>query len=148
MNIRQAHPGDADIVARFNVALAKESEQVDLEPGRVKAGVAALLRDPAKGLYFVAEEAGAVVGQLLITHEWSDWRNGDIWWLQSVYVRPDFRRRGVFQALFDHVLQKAAQEADVCGLRLYVDTRNTPARKVYERMGLKETHYHVLERLI
>jgi GNAT superfamily N-acetyltransferase len=148
MNIRQAHAGDADIVAQFNVALAKESEQLDLEPGRVKAGVAALLRDPAKGLYFVAEEAGAVVGQLLITHEWSDWRNGDFWWLQSVYVRPDFRRRGVFQALFDHVLKRAAQQADVCGLRLYVDTRNAPARKVYERLGLKETHYHVLEHLI
>jgi GNAT superfamily N-acetyltransferase len=148
MNIRQAIAADADILAQFNIALARESEQLDLEPARVKAGVAALLRDPAKGLYFVAEDAGAVVGQLLITHEWSDWRNGDFWWLQSVYVRPDFRRRGVFQALFDHVLQKAARQGDVCGLRLYVDRRNAPARKAYERLGLKETHYHVLERLI
>jgi GNAT superfamily N-acetyltransferase len=146
MNIRQANAADTDIVAQFNIALAKESEQLDLEPARVKAGVAALLRDPAKGLYFVAEHAGAVVGQLLITHEWSDWRNGDFWWLQSVYVRPDFRRRGVFQALFDHVLQKATRQGDVCGFRLYVDARNAPARKVYQRLGLNETHYHVLER--
>jgi GNAT superfamily N-acetyltransferase len=148
MNIRQANAGDAEIVAQFNIALAKESEDVDLDPARVKAGVAALLRDPAKGLYFVAQEAGAVIGQLLITHEWSDWRNGDFWWLQSVYVRPDFRRRGVFQALFDHVLENAARQEDVCGLRLYVDARNSPARKVYQRLGLNETHYHVLERLL
>jgi GNAT superfamily N-acetyltransferase len=148
MNIRQAIAADADILAQFNIALAKESEHLDLEPARVKAGVAALLRDPAKGLYFVAEDAGAVVGQLLITHEWSDWRNGDFWWLQSVYVRPDFRRRGVFRALFEHILAKAARQGDVCGLRLYMETGNARARKVYERLGLKETHYHILERLI
>jgi GNAT superfamily N-acetyltransferase len=103
-------PGDADILARFNVELAKESENLALDPARVKAGVEALLRDPAKGTYFVAEAGGAVVGQLLITHEWSDWRNGDFWWLQSVYVRSDFRRRGVFQALFDHVLASAKRQ--------------------------------------
>jgi GNAT superfamily N-acetyltransferase len=130
------------------VDLANESENLVLDPARVKAGVEALLRDPAKGTYFVAEAGGAVVGQLLITHEWSDWRNGDFWWLQSVYVRSDFRRRGVFQALFDHVLAGAKRQGDVAGIRLYVENHNDPALKAYHRLGLEETHYRVLERLV
>jgi ribosomal protein S18 acetylase RimI-like enzyme len=139
---------DGDVLARFNVELARESEQLVLDSARVRAGVEALLRDPAKGAYFVAEAGGAVVGQLLITHEWSDWRNGDFWWLQSVYVRADFRRRGVFQALFDHVLASAQRHGNVAGLRLYVEKKNDPALKAYHRLGLKETHYHILERLL
>jgi len=137
-----------DVLAHFNVELAKESENLLLDPARVKAGVGALLCDPAKGTYFVAEAGGAVVGQLLITHEWSDWRNGDFWWLQSVYVRSDFRRRGVFQALFDHVLASAKRQGDVAGIRLYVEKHNDPALKTYHRLGLEETHYLVLERLV
>jgi ribosomal protein S18 acetylase RimI-like enzyme len=148
LTIRQAILKDADILARFNVELAKESENLVLDAAVVKAGVEALLRDPAKGTYFVAEAGGAVVGQLLITHEWSDWRNGDFWWLQSVYVRSDFRRRGVFQALFDHVLASAKRQGDVAGIRLYVEKHNDPALKTYRRLGLKETHYHVMERLV
>jgi ribosomal protein S18 acetylase RimI-like enzyme len=130
------------------VELAKESENLVLDPPRVKAGVEALLRDPAKGTYFVAESGGEIIGQLMITHEWSDWRNGDFWWLQSVYVRADFRRRGVFQALFDCVLASAKRQGDVAGLRLYVEKNNDPALKAYKRLGLKDTHYHVLERLV
>jgi ribosomal protein S18 acetylase RimI-like enzyme len=130
------------------VELARESENLALEPARVRAGVEALLRDPAKGTYFVAEAGGEVVGQLLITHEWSDWRNGDFWWLQSVYVRPDSRRRGVFQALFAHVLAKAKERTDVAGVRLYVEQSNAPALKTYERLGFEETHYRVMERLV
>ena len=141
-------PADADVVAQFNVELARESENLILDPARVQAGVEALLRDPAKGTYFVAEADGAVLGQLLITHEWSDWRNGDFWWLQSVYVRPDARRRGVFQALFDHVLASAKRQGGVAGLRLYVEQNNDPALKTYRRLGLQETHYHVMERLV
>ena len=139
---------DADVVAQFNVELARESENLLLEPARVKAGVEALLRDPAKGTYFVAEADGEVIGQLLITHEWSDWRNGDFWWLQSVYVRPDARRRGVFQVLFDYVLASAKRQGDVAGFRLYVEKHNDPALKTYHRLGLKETHYQVMERLV
>jgi ribosomal protein S18 acetylase RimI-like enzyme len=139
---------DADIVAQFNVELARETENLVLEPARVQAGVQALLQDPAKGTYFVAEAGGAVVGQLLITHEWSDWRNGDLWWLQSVYVRPDARRRGVFQALFDHVLDSAQRHGNVAGLRLYVEQHNHPALKTYQRLGLQVTHYQVMERLL
>jgi len=148
LSIRQAVPEDAAVLAQFNVELARESENLALDPAWVKAGVAALLRDPSKGTYFVAESEGAVVGQLLITHEWSDWRNGDFWWLQSVYVRPDFRRRGVFQALFDHVLAGARRQGDVAGIRLYVEKNNHPALKTYHRLGLTETHYHVMERLL
>jgi ribosomal protein S18 acetylase RimI-like enzyme len=137
-----------DVLAQFNVELAKESENLVLDPARVKAGVKALLRDPTKGTYYVAESGGAVVGQLLITHEWSDWRNGDFWWLQSVYVRSDFRRRGVFQSLFDYVLTSAKRQGDVAGIRLYVEKHNDTALEVYDRLGLKETHYHVRERLL
>ncbi len=139
---------DADILARFNIELARESENLILHPATVKAGVEALLRDPGKGTYFVAESGGEVIGQLMITHEWSDWRNGDFWWLQSVYVRSDFRRRGVFLALFDHILAAAKRRGDVVGIRLYVEKNNDQALKAYERLQLKETHYHVRERLV
>jgi ribosomal protein S18 acetylase RimI-like enzyme len=148
LNIRQAVPQDAEVLAQFNVQLANESESLVLDPARVRAGVEALLRDPAKGTYYVAELGGVVVGQVLITHEWSDWRNGDFWWLQSVYVRSDCRRRGIFQALFDHVLARAQRAGDVAGIRLYVEKNNDPALKTYARLGLLETHYHVLERLV
>ncbi len=141
-------PGDADILAQFNVALAKESENLVLDAARVKEGVAALLRDPGKGTYFVAEVGGSVIGQLLITHEWSDWHNGDYWWLQSVYVRSDCRRRGVFQALFEHVMARAQGRTDVAGIRLYVEKNNDPALKTYDRLGMKETHYRILEWLV
>jgi GNAT superfamily N-acetyltransferase len=133
-------------MAAFNVALAWESESLKLEPDRVRAGVEALLRDPAKGTYFVAVIGTEVVGQLLITHEWSDWRNGDFWWLQSVYVRPDFRRKGVFKALFDCVQGKAAEAGNVCGLRLYMEEANKRARETYRRLGMIETHYHIFEK--
>ncbi|HUD47938.1 MAG TPA: GNAT family N-acetyltransferase [Candidatus Baltobacteraceae bacterium] len=138
---------DLAVMAQFNIALASESESLELEPARVRAGVEALLRDPAKGTYFVAASGAEVVGQLLITHEWSDWRNGDFWWLQSVYVRPDFRRRGVFKALFDFVQAKASGAPDVCGLRLYMEENNSRAREAYGSLGMSETHYRVFERL-
>jgi len=137
-----------DILARFNIELARESENLILEPATVKAGVDAVLRDPAKGAYFVAEAGAEIVGQLMITHEWSDWRNGDFWWLQSVFVRSDFRRRGVFLALFDFILAKAKQKGNVAGIRLYVEKNNDRALKAYARLQLKETHYHVRERLV
>lgn len=138
---------DLEVIAQFNIALARESESLDLEPDRVRAGVEALLRDPARGTYFVAVSGNNLVGQLLITHEWSDWRNGDFWWLQSVYVRPDFRRRGVFKSLFAFVQSEADRAENVCGLRLYMEEGNDRAREAYGRLGMTETHYHVFERL-
>jgi GNAT superfamily N-acetyltransferase len=148
LSIRQAILDDLDIIADFNVALARETENLELDSARVRAGVEALLRDPAKGSYFVAMSGRQVVGQLLITHEWSDWRNGDFWWLQSVYVRPDFRRRGVFKALFEFARAEALRAGDVCGFRLYMEINNDRARATYRSMGMKETHYNVFERLL
>ncbi len=148
MNIRKAIFADAPVLARFNIELARESENLALVPATVRAGVEALLRDPAKGTYFVAEESGEVIGQLLITHEWSDWRNGDFWWLQSVFVRADFRRRGVFQALFEFVTTAARSQGDVTGVRLYVEKHNDGAIKTYHKLGFIQTHYDVLEKLL
>jgi GNAT superfamily N-acetyltransferase len=145
MNIRQATPADARVIADFNIRLALESEQISLDPACVSAGVASLLADPAKGIYYLAEIDGAVAGQLMITYEWSDWRNGNIWWLQSVYVREDARGQGVFRALFEHLQRLAVASKGVCCLRLYMHSENTRARRSYERMGMKPTHYEVFE---
>ena len=145
IQIRRAGPADAPIVCDFNLRLAWETEELRLDQARVLAGVSALLADPAKGIYFVAEVDGAIAGQLMITYEWSDWRNGMIWWLQSVYVRQEFRRAGVFRALFDHVAALAESRGDIRGLRLYMHADNTRARQAYERLGMKPTQYEVFE---
>jgi GNAT superfamily N-acetyltransferase len=143
--IRRAGPADAPVIADYNQRLARETEGKTLPADVLAAGVAAVLADPAKGTYFVAEEDGAVVGQLMITTEWSDWRNGWIWWIQSVYVRHEARRRGVFRALFQHVLDAARARPDVVGLRLYVEHANDPAQQTYLRLGMKRTGYLMLE---
>ncbi len=143
--IREAAPQDCETIARFNVLLARESESLALDPSVVCQGVQALLGDRRKGIYFVAGAVGAVIGQVLITYEWSDWRNGNIWWLQSVYVQKDFRRRGIFKALFTHVLEQARRQTEVCGVRLYMDTHNDAARQAYRRLGMKQTNYVVFE---
>ncbi len=116
-----------------------------LDPARVRAGVVALLSDAAKGRYFVAEVDGAVAGQVMVTYEWSDWRDGNIWWLQSVYVKRECRGQGVFRTLFRHVRNLAEADGDVCGLRLYVHAENSTARLTYERAGMKLTPYQVYE---
>jgi GNAT superfamily N-acetyltransferase len=147
MNIRKAVGGDAAVITDFNIRLAQESEGLHLDLGTVTQGVAALLKDPSKGTYFVAEtpEAG-LVGQLMITYEWSDWRNGNIWWIQSVYVRPEFRGGGVFKALFDHVERLARESGEVCSLRLYMERDNDKARRAYAKMGMHEGGYVVFEK--
>ena len=133
------------MIAEFNLRLAEETEELHLDPGCVDKGVAAILSDPAKGLYFVAQTRGEVVGQVMITYEWSDWRNGNLWWLQSVYVRKDFRRKGVFRALFKHLQDLALKSGGVCGLRLYMHSENARARNSYEQLGMKRTKYEVME---
>lgn len=145
MRIREAQPDDAAVIAEYNIRLARETEGRELPAATLLAGVRALLEDPSKGLYFVAEEAGQVVGQVMITFEWSDWRNGMFWWLQSVYVREESRGQGVFRALFEHVRQLAGQQAGVCGLRLYVERENERAKAVYERQGMTNAGYEVFE---
>ncbi len=136
---------DAPFIADGNLRLALETERRQLDPATVESGVKALLSDPAKGNYFVAEADGQVVGQLLITREWSDWRNGDFWWLQSVYVLEPFRGGGVFRALFEHVNTLARLRKDVCGLRLYVEANNARAQAAYRRLGLNRTDYAMFE---
>ena len=129
LSIRKAKPADASTIVDFNRRMALETEQKVLEPEIVAAGVAAALADPHKAVYFVAEEDQHIVGQLSITLEWSDWRNGWLWWMQSVYVRPEARRRGVFRALFEHVEGLARGDPGVVGLRLYGEEGNRAARK-------------------
>lgn len=145
IRIREAALADVPVIADFNVRLAEESEGLRLDEARVQAGVAALLKDRAKGIYHVAEVEGAVAGQVLITYEWSDWRNGNIWWIQSVYVKPEFRRAGVFRSLFNHLQHLARARAEVCSLRLYVHSGNTRASQSYERLGMTRTHYEIFE---
>lgn len=145
MKIRKARVADAAIIAAFNRNLAWETEKLWLNSAIVGRGVRALLKDAAKGTYFVAERGGVIVGQLLITYEWSDWRNGHFWWIQSVYVAAESRQGGVLRALFSHVEKLARSRRDVCGLRLYVEKDNHRAHTTYERLGMKHTHYEIYE---
>ena len=147
LSLRRAAPADGPVVAEFNRRLARESEGKALDPAVLAAGVAAVLADARKGLYFLAEQDQTVLGQIMVTFEWSDWRNGWIWWIQSVYVRPEARRQGVFRALFRHVHQMARQDPGVIGLRLYVERDNHAAQEVYQRLGLGRTSYLVMERV-
>ena len=145
IHIRQATLVDSATITDFNSRMAWETEQRRLDPERVGKGVTALLNDSTKGTYFVAETDGRIIGQLLITFEWSDWRNGTFWWIQSVYVAADSRGRGVFRALYQHVEKLAKQRQDVCGLRLYVEGGNDGAQGTYTRLGMKRTTYGIFE---
>ncbi|MCS7022126.1 MAG: GNAT family N-acetyltransferase [Gemmataceae bacterium] len=144
--IRPAQESDLATLVEFNRALAWETERKVLDPTVVTAGVTALLRDSQRGFYTVADWQGQVVGQLLITYEWSDWRNGWFWWLQSVYVHPEYRRRGIFRALLQAIEQLAYHRGDVVGLRLYVEQSNTAAQAAYATLGLQPTTYGILEK--
>src|SRR5262249_19586039 len=138
LNIRRATAADLEQVIEFNRLLALESEGKELDLEKLRPGVAAALADGHKGLYFLAELDAKALGQMGVTYEWSDWRNGWFWWIQSVYVRPEFRRRGVFRAIFEHIVQ-AAKKAGVVGLRLYVERDNTIAHHTYQKMGYEWT---------
>jgi GNAT superfamily N-acetyltransferase len=146
VHVRPATPRDADAIAAMNLRLAQESEGHALDPATVARGVAAALNDPARALYFVAESDGRVAGQTLVTFEWSDWRNGFLWWLGSVYVAPELRGRGVFRALHARVEQEA-RAAGAVGLRLYVWNENERARATYARLGWADANYRLLERM-
>jgi GNAT superfamily N-acetyltransferase len=144
--LRRATLADAAVIVEYNRRLAEETEGKQLDPDVLAAGVAAGLADPEKALYFLAEEDGAILGQMMITREWSDWRNGWMWWIQSVYVRADARRRGVFRTLYQHVADLARSRPDVIGLRLYVEQENHAAQQTYHRLGMDRTGYLVFER--
>jgi ribosomal protein S18 acetylase RimI-like enzyme len=142
---RDAVPADASAIIEFQIAMARETEDLDLERETLTRGVDAVFANPALGRYFVAESDGTVVGSLMITYEWSDWRNGNVWWIQSVYVPPAHRRRGIYAGLYQHVRAMVEAEPAIRGIRLYVDNRNKPAQEVYARLGMEGEHYRVFE---
>lgn len=143
--IRTARITDAPFLAQNNYSLAEETEGIHLDRGRLRHGVQAILADPGKGKYYVVEAEGKIVAQMLITYEWSDWRDGVFWWIQSVFVVPEFRRKGVFRELYQHVLEAARAEDDVCGLRLYVERENEHAKKTYDALGMGQAAYDMYE---
>ncbi|WP_438015279.1 GNAT family N-acetyltransferase [Sorangium sp. So ce315] len=143
--IRRAAPADAAILAANNRAMALETEGKVLDTATTVRGAAALIADGGKGFYLVAERASEVVGQLMVTYEWSDWRNATFWWIQSVYVSPAARRGGVFRALYRRVQEMAADAGDVCGIRLYVETANARAQATYAALGMQRSHYELYE---
>jgi GNAT superfamily N-acetyltransferase len=145
IHVRTAHAADLESLAAFNAAMAIETENKTLAPQTLRAGVARVFAEPTRGFYLVAECDGSVAGCLMVTFEWSDWRNGDWWWLQSVYVVPAFRRRGVFRALYEEVERRIKARKDVIGLRLYVERDNVTAHKTYEQLGIHMTRYQLRE---
>lgn len=145
IRIREARAGDRDALVAFAMAMARETEDKELDRATLTAGVEALLADPAKGRTFLLEEDGEPVATLMLTTEWSDWRNGWFWWIQSVYVRPERRGRGHYRRLHEHVRSLAEAEPGVYGLRLYVERENTGAQATYRALGMHETAYRLYE---
>jgi GNAT superfamily N-acetyltransferase len=142
--IRPASASDLDHLVEWNAAMAAETEDKTLDRDVLAAGVRAVLDEPGRGFYLVAERDGKAIGSLLVTYEWSDWRNGNFYWIQSVYVTPDARRTGVFRALYAAVEQRA-REAGAVGLRLYVEHENRRAQQTYEGLGMQRCQYHMYE---
>ncbi len=145
VRVRPAYPRDRAALVEFNRAMALETEGLELDPERLQRGVAAVFEDESRGSYFVAEGEAGVVGALMVTPEWSDWRNGVFWWIQSVYVVPDARGRGVFRRLYQYVERRARDAMGVCGLRLYVERENGRAQATYESVGMHRSGYLVYE---
>lgn len=145
MEIRLAKVEDAPAMVEFNQAMALETEGKRLDGDVLQKGVAAVFADSDKGFYVVAEDAGRIVGGLMVTFEWSDWRNAWFWWIQSVYILPDQRGTGLYRRLYDFVKSKAAENGNVCGFRLYVETENDNAKAVYDRVGMHQSHYLMYE---
>lgn len=145
ITIRKAKASEAHHFVAFNQAMAMETEGLSLDPQKIGAGVDGLLARPHYGFYVLAEVDGVPAGGLMITFEWSDWRNSVFWWIQSVYVLPDFRGQGVYRALYEGVGDLARQSGDCCGFRLYVEKSNSTAQAVYAKLGMEESHYVMFE---
>ena len=143
--IRQASAADIKHIVAFQMSMARETESKVLDSQVVEEGVRVLLDQSDKGQYFLADIGGRVVGSLLITYEWSDWRNANFWWIQSVYVDPLTRRKGVYSALHKHILDIAKSDSGVCGVRLYVDRENTVAQSAYNRLDMSKSRYDIYE---
>lgn len=145
MNIRVANISDADSLVEFNQAMALETEGKHLDNALLRKGVEAVFDDGKKGFYVVAEDGGQIVGALMVTYEWSDWRASWFWWIQSVFIRPEVRGRKIYSQLYDFVKTSAAAAGDVCGFRLYVEADNLHAQRVYDKVGMEPSHYLMYE---
>ena len=145
IQIRNAAPTDITFIAESQLLMAMETEQLQLDKETVFHGARAIFDDNTKGFYIIAESADGIAGCLMITPEWSDWRNAWMWWIQSVYVLPAFRKSGVFAQMYTHIQQMAQQRSDVRGIRLYVDNTNLKAREVYKCVGMSDEHYRTFE---
>jgi GNAT superfamily N-acetyltransferase len=144
ISIRHATPSDAPVIIDFQQKMAWETEQLILQNDIVTKGVNAVFENSIRGQYWVAEDNGKVIASLLITYEWSDWRNTNVWWFQSVYVLADWRRKGIFRSMYSHI-KSEADSLGVAGLRLYVETKNDRAQKTYEALGMQSEHYTMYE---
>lgn len=145
ITIRKAFPEEWETLANFQMHMALETENISLDPFVLGQGVKQIFAQPASGFYLVAQFNDQIVGSLMVTYEWSDWRNRQIYWIQSVYVLPEFRKRGIYRSLYNHVVSLAQQSDDVGGIRLYVDRTNTNAQQVYSKLGMNGDHYQVFE---
>lgn len=145
IEIRKAEIDDVGTIARFNTQLALETEGKMLDPASISAGVTRLIGEPARGQYWVAVTADRIVGQIAVTYEWSDWRNGVLWWIGSVYIDADFRRQGVFSSLYKHVESHAMSDPGACGMRLYVERDNERAQQTYQSLAMQDAGYLVME---
>lgn len=143
--IRPARPEDVPLIVDFQLRMARETEDLRLDLATVTAGVEAVFSDPRKAAYYVAERDGKVIGGLMTTFEWSDWRNGVILWIQSVYVIPEERGRGIYRALYEYLKRRVEEDPGLKGIRLYVDKRNAAAQAVYGRLGMNREHYDTFE---
>ncbi len=145
LHVREARREDVAAIQAFQLAMAEETEGLKLDIDFLGRGIMAVFDEPEKGRYFIAETNGLVVGSLMITYEWSDWRCRTIYWIQSVYVRPDHRRKGVYRALYEHIRSLAEANEGIGGIRLYVDSQNFAAQHTYNRLGMNGEHYKVYE---
>jgi len=144
ISIRKARSEDASVIIDFQQKMAWETEKITLEPDVITNGVNAVFSNPVLGQYWVADDDGQIVSSMLITSEWSDWRNASVWWFQSVYVLPSHRRTGIFRSMYLHI-RNEAEKLGVAGLRLYVETNNSRAQKTYVALGMKCEHYAMYE---
>lgn len=145
ISVRRATPEDQALIAEFNLAMAAESEDKGLHPEVLARGVAHLFDEPSDGYYLMGEVDGEPAGSLMVTFEWSDWRNGRFWWIQSVYVLPQFRRKAVYSRMHEWVRSAARDDPDACGIRLYVEKQNIGAQATYQSLGMAATHYDLYE---
>lgn len=146
ISVRQGTLSDAEAIAQFNIDMALETEDKVLDPQVILEGVRSLMKSPHYGFYLVAESSNRIAGSLMVTSEWSDWRNALFWWIQSVFIPQEFRRQGIFRTLYQHTEKLANADGNVCGIRLYVEEENTKAQNTYSNVGMTKSHYQMFEK--